>query len=76
MGGLWQKLNLGGWGILNKNAPDLLAAADVDASGEDDIIAAFGSTVGGIFVKRNGTSWGQLHNATPHSLATGELDGS
>jgi hypothetical protein len=60
--GFWQKLNLGGW------------TGDGNASGKDDIIADFGSTLGGIFVKRDQGAWVKLHNSSPDSLATGNLD--
>ena len=75
--GFWARMNDASWLKLHPTlSPDLVALANMDGNGEDDVIADFSSTIGGIYVKYNLGSWSKLHPGNSESLTGGDLDGN
>ena len=75
--GLWARMNDTSWLNLHTTlSPDRIAIADMDGTGQDDVIADFSSTVGGLYVKYNLGGWVFLHGGSSEAMAAGDLDGN
>ncbi len=73
--GLWARFDDSFWAKLNSQSPRVLAAGDIDNSGQDELIADFGPGAG-LWVWRDNTAWEPLHGASADDLETGDLDSS
>ena len=74
IGGVFVKVNLGGWVKLHNSSPETMAPGDLDGNGQMDLVIDFGSI--GLWARMNGSSWRKLHNNSPDLVVTGDLDGN
>ena len=71
-GGVWVYRNGASFEKLNSNDPSVIALADIDRDGDEDVLAGM---AGKLWTKPDGGAWSVLLDEAPQVMAPGNVDG-
>lgn len=73
--GLWQRSSTGVWARIDRQSPIAIAAADLDGSFTEDVVASFPGR--GLFSRYNNRGdWNRLNASPPSRVVSGDFDGN